>query len=396
MSKRVFVSGYGIVSALGKNADENVFSLQKQQSGISKPDHLTTRYKEMMVGEVKYTNEALIELTQGKGILSRTALLGLMAVAEAIKHAGLSVDYLENTALLNGTSVGGMDVSEKAYADAMNGKTIDYAEQFSGHDCGHSTQVIAKKIGLKGYLGTISTACSSSANTLMHGARLIKSGTMDCVIAGGTDALSIFTLNGFNALKILDTEWCKPFDQNRKGLNLGEGAAFLVLESEESLQKRGGRPLAALAGYGNANDAYHQTASSPEGNGAYKAIEEAFRVAGIRPEAIDYINAHGTGTTNNDQSESLAISKTFGTGVPPYSSTKAFTGHTLGAAGAIEAVFSVMALEQQCLWPSLNITEPMDLIGAPVADARKAEIKHVLSNSFGFGGNCSSLIFSGV
>ncbi len=396
MSKKVFVSGYGIVSALGKNADENLLALQKQSSGILNPKYLPTRYHEIMVGEVKYSNESLGKATGAGSISSRTALLGLMATQEAIKHAALSNEQLKNAALLNGTSVGGMDVTEHAYRDALKDLSIDYQRKFNGHDCGHSTQVIAKKIGIKGYIGTISTACSSSANTLMHGARLIKSGYTDCVIAGGADALSIFTLNGFNALKILDSDWCKPFDQNRKGLNLGEGAAFIVLETEESLEKRGGKPLAELKGYGNANDAYHQTASSPEGKGAFKAIEEAFRVAGIDPEAIDYINAHGTGTANNDQSESLAISKTFGTKVPPYSSTKAFTGHTLGAAGAIEAVFSVMAIEHQSLWPSLNITEPMDLIGAPVSKNEGAKINHVLSNSFGFGGNCSSLIFSGV
>lgn len=395
MSKKVLVSGFGIISAIGNNANENLLSLQKRNSGISSPQHLTTNHKEIMVGEVNASNEALRSFANAQHIDSRTALLGLIAVKEAIKHAGLSGESLAASALLNGTSVGGMDISEKAYADVLHGNTIDYVKNFNGHDCGHSTQVIAKSAGIKGYLGTISTACSSSANTIMHGTRLIKSGFSDCVIAGGTDALSIFTLNGFNALKILDEDWCKPFDVNRKGLNLGEGAAFLVLESEDHLKNRGAKPLAEISGYGNANDAYHQTASSPEGKGAYQAMVDAFKIASINPEDIDYVNAHGTGTGNNDQSESLALSKVFKKS-PPYSSTKAFTGHTLGAAGAIEAVFSVLAIQNASMWPSLNISEPMEIIGTPLMEGRSADVNHVLSNSFGFGGNCSSLIFSKI
>jgi len=396
MSSRIFISGYGIISALGNNAEANLYALQNEKTGIKPPEYLQTRHQEMVVGEVNASNEQLAELanTNHKAILSRTALLGIVAAQQAIDHAGISGEACLHAALVNGTSVGGMDVTENAYASVLKKESIDFRPAFNGHDCGHSTQVMAQKLGVKGYLGTISTACSSSANTIMHGARLIKSGHTGCAIVGGADALSVFTLNGFNSLKILDNEWCKPFDTNRKGLNLGEGAAFLVLESEEHLNARKGKAIAELVGYGNANDAYHQTASSPEGKGAFGAMEAAFEVAGIDKSKISYINAHGTGTSNNDESESLAIRKIFGGKAPAYSSTKAFTGHTLGAAGAIEAVFSIMALQEQHYLPSLNISEPMNGIGKPVTSYQEAAIDAVLSNSFGFGGNCSSLIFS--
>ncbi len=397
MSKRVFISGYGIISALGFDAEQNRYALKNLNPGIGKPKYLKTS-QEVVVGEVTASNAELSEmasLDKGSNI-SRTALLGLIATKEAIQMAGLDKDTLVGTGFMNGTSVGGMDISERAFGKVLNGQSVDYKASFAGHDCGHSTQFIVENLGVKGYNGTISTACSSSANTLMHGANLIKSGQLDCVIAGGTDALSMFTLNGFNSLKILDSEWCRPFDQNRMGLNLGEGAAYLVLESEEHLKTRNGKALAELIGYGNANDAYHQTASSPDGKGAYNAIKTAMEVAAVKPEQISYINAHGTGTANNDQSESLALQSIFGKNMPPYSSTKAFTGHTLGAAGGIEAVFSVMAIEQQVILPSLNIKQPMDIIAAPNKDYKSAKVETVLSNSFGFGGNCSSLIFAQV
>jgi 3-oxoacyl-[acyl-carrier-protein] synthase-1 len=326
--------------------------------------------------------------------ISRTILLGIMAAKEAIAMASLPQELYKTSGFINGTTVGGMDISEHAYKDALKNGKINYKASLFGHDCGHSTQTIAHFLKLKGYLSTISTACSSSANSIMHAGRLIKSGQVECAIAGGTDALSVFTLNGFNSLKILDHAWCKPFDEDRKGLNLGEGAAFLVLESEASLQRRQGNPLAELIGFGNANDAFHQTASSPEGKGAYLAMKKAMEVTGNPQLKIDYVNAHGTGTANNDLSESLALQQLFEQQVPAYSSTKSYTGHTLGAAGAIEAVFSTMTLERQKLFPTLNCTTPMNVIGQPVKTVRSASINTVLSNSFGFGGNCSSLILS--
>jgi len=195
---------------------------------------------------------------------------------------------------------------------------------------------------------------------------------------------------------ILDRSACHPFDENRAGLTLGEGSAYLVLESEESVAAGNKKVLAEVSGYGNANDAYHQTASSPDGTGPYLAMTKALRSAGLRPGDIGYVNVHGTGTQNNDLTEGTAMERVFGDHVPPFSSTKGFTGHTLGAAGAVETVFSVLALVNGTIFPNLNFTTPMkELNIRPVTNLiTGADLCHVLSNSFGFGGNCSSVILS--
>ncbi|MGB3150921.1 MAG: beta-ketoacyl-[acyl-carrier-protein] synthase family protein, partial [Maribacter sp.] len=261
---------------------------------------------------------------------------------------------------------------------------------------GDSTQKIADAIGLQeSFVTTISTACSSAANAIMLGARMIKSGELDRVIVGGSDSLSKFTINGFKTLMILSDTYNTPFDENRKGLNLGEAAAFLVLESDKIVSKENRKVLAYLKGYGNANDAYHQTASSENGDGAVSAMEKAFKVAGLSPKDIDYINAHGTATPNNDLSEGRALQRVFGDKVPDFSSTKAFTGHTLAAAGGIEAVYSILALQHNVVYPNLNFNTPMKEFNlVPQSKLKHKEIHTVLSNSFGFGGNCSTLIFS--
>jgi 3-oxoacyl-(acyl-carrier-protein) synthase len=286
-----------------------------------------------------------------------------------------------------------MDTTEKHFFDFKS--DLETRKYILSHDPGDSSHKIADAIGLKGFVTTISTACSSAANAMMLGARMISSGVMDRVIVGGTDALSKFTINGFKTLMILSDEDNTPFDNHRKGLNLGEAAAYLVLESDEVIKKENKKVLAYLSGYGNANDAFHQTASSENGEGATLAMQKALKVSGLNPEDIDYINVHGTATGNNDLSEGRAIINVFGDKVPEFSSTKPYTGHTLAAAGAIEAVYSILALQNGVIFPNLNFKTPMaefNLI--PQISLKKKEIRHVLSNSFGFGGNCSTLIFS--
>ncbi|WP_224995975.1 beta-ketoacyl-[acyl-carrier-protein] synthase family protein [Cesiribacter sp. SM1] len=399
MAARVFVTGWGIISALGRGVEANLAALKGGRTGIAHPEHLKTLHKhELVTGEVKAANS---QLAAWAGVspaseISRTALLGLLAAAEAADSAGLSQQELKTAGLINGTSVGGMDISEQHYEALLKGESLDYHRAFAGHDCGISTEFMAERLGIKGHLSTISTACSSSANAIMQAGRLIRAGAAQRVLAGGTDALAVFTLNGFNSLKILDPAWCRPFDVNRMGLNLGEGAAYLVLESEESAAKRGAKVLAELIGWGNTNDAYHQTASSPEGKGAYLAMKKALEVGGREGLQIDYVNAHGTGTANNDLSESMALQAMFGEQLPDYSSTKSYTGHTLGAAGGIEAVFSLLAINHNLKFPNLNLGQPMDVL--PSAPLQKlhagSRVDTVLSNSFGFGGNCTSLLFT--
>jgi 3-oxoacyl-[acyl-carrier-protein] synthase-1 len=263
---------------------------------------------------------------------SRTAMLGAIAAKQAVLDAGITNINDCRTGLISATSVGGMDTTEKHYYEYFNDPNL--VKYISAHDGGDVAQKIAESIGLKGFVTTISTACSSAANSIMLGARLIKAGKLDRVIVGGTDGLAKFTINGFKTLMIQSDTFNTPFDNNRKGLNLGEAAAFLVLESEESVKKHNSKVLAYVSGYANANDAFHQTASSENGEGAFLAMNKAFEMSGLKPSDIDYINMHGTATPNNDLSEGRAVIRVFGEeNVPDFSSTKAFTGHTLAAAG---------------------------------------------------------------
>ncbi len=395
MSRRVAITGIGVVSALGLGVDENIAALQNGRTGISSIQFLNTRLRdEFVLGEVKYSNDKLKEIlniSTGK-LISRTSLMAFLASREAVDMAGLNTDKLKSCAFISGTTVGGMDLTEQI-KDFYSEK--DLAEIISLHSSGDSTEKTAAFLGAGGFSTTYSTACSSAANAIMLGGRLIKSGKVDRVIAGGTDALSCFTLNGFNSLMILDRNHCRPFDISRSGLNLGEGAGYIVLEAEDVVKSE--KILAYLSGWANSNDAHHQTASSSEGIGATLSMQKALGVAGINPGEISYINAHGTGTPNNDSSEAKALANVFGKNVPAYSSTKSFTGHTLGACGGVEGVFSIMSIVNQEIYAGLNFTQAdEDIESKPIVAYKKTGVKHVLSNSFGFGGNNSTLIFSKI
>ncbi len=262
----------------------------------------------------------------------------------------------------------------------------------TSYDYASVTLAIQERYGMTGEVSTINTACSSSANAIIYGARLIRHGFAKRAIVGGAESLAKFTINGFNALNILSSRPCAPFDKNRSGLNLGEGAGFLVLEKEEDLQGR--KSYAAFTGFGNKNDAYHPSSNSPEGTGPYMSMKAALDNSGLKSSDISYINAHGTATENNDETESRAMLRLFDK-VPPFSSTKSYTGHTLGAAGAIEAIYSILNLVHQEIYASLSFNDPIPETGLiPVLHYSKQPIEHVMSNSFGFGGNCSTLIFS--
>jgi 3-oxoacyl-(acyl-carrier-protein) synthase len=397
MSIGVAITGMGIISSIGNTVEENYNALLNSQVGITTIENIATVHADVIkVGEIKKTNQELIdELGLGKdNNFSRTALLGTIAAKQAVKNAGITSINEYRTGLISATSVGGMDMTERYYHEYFDNP--DVVKYISSHNAGDNTNKIADELGLKGMVTTISTACSSAANAIMLGARLIKSGKLDCVIVGGTDALSKFTINGFKTLMILSDGYNKPFDNERTGLNLGEAAAYLVLESEELVKKENKKVLARVSGYGNANDAFHQTASSENGDGAFLAMEKAFKIAQLQPEQIDYINVHGTATPNNDLSEGRAIVRLFGENkAPDFSSTKPFTGHTLAAAAAIEAVYSVLAIQNNVVFPNLNFKTPMEEFNwVPQTTLKHATIEHVLSNSFGFGGNCSTLIFS--
>ena len=284
-----------------------------------------------------------------------------------------------------------MDVTENLFHQLQ--QSDDALQCMKYHSAGSSTRMIADYFGIFTEYTTISTACSSAANALMLGARMLADGEADMVVAGGTEALSLFHLNGFNSLMILDHEPCRPFDATRAGLNLGEGAAFCVMETEAAAARRGVEPHAWLVGYGNACDAFHQTASSETGEGAYQAMTQALQMAGLKPEDIDYVNAHGTGTTNNDMSESVALKRVFGEHMPMVSSTKSFTGHTTSASGSIESVISILALRHGFVPANLGWSQPMEGGIVPTKGKDSCELRYVVCNSFGFGGNDTSLVF---
>jgi 3-oxoacyl-[acyl-carrier-protein] synthase-1 len=392
MATDVFVAGIGCISALGKGVSKQRDSLISGSSGIG-PLTLFRTIHEVRAGEVSLSNE---ELTKQLGLsagreYSRTTLLGLYASGEALTDSGLNTEGLR-VGLISATSVGGMDVSELFYREYLPDNRRGRLRQLIGHDCGASTQFIYKTLGLNGFCTTINTACSSANNAIMLGSRMIKAGMADVVIAGGTDSLCRFTINGFSSLGILDSDYCKPFDAGRRGLNLGEGAGYLLLVSDKVNSKK---RYCRVSGYANANDAFHQTASSPNGEGAYLAMKGALDMSGLSPEDIGYINVHGTGTQNNDSSEAIAMNRVFGETPPPFSSTKGFTGHALGAAGGIESVFTILALDGGCIWPNLNFSEKMEECSEPPQIQLQSDIKMsaAMTNSFGFGGNCTTLVF---
>ncbi len=385
----IVISGVGIISAIGNNLEEFRNALYEGKSGIRGVKYLDTTHQEALVGEVQLSNN---ELAERLGIalragLSRTVLLGAIALREAVQQARLRENELHTTALVSGTTVANMDCIERSY-DGNN------PPQIYG-DCGKTTEEMAALVGDFAFLSTCSTACSSAANAFILGANLIRSGEYERVVVGGSECLSRFHFNGFRSLQILDSAPCRPFDATRAGLNLGEGAAFFVLEREDVALKRGIEPLALLSGWGNTADAFHQTASSENGEGAYLAMQKALSMSGLTPQQIDYVNAHGTGTINNDASESAALRRVFGEEIPPVSSTKSMTGHTTSVAGAVEMAVCLLALRNHFLPKNLNFENAAEDTIVPITETEfDIPLHHVLCNSFGFGGNDTALILS--
>ena len=396
----IVITAEGIVSAIGNNEAEVVESLRSKRSGIGEMRYLRSAHKELPVGEVKMSNEemkASLDIPVDSEV-SRTSLMGIMAIRQLVdtlpacgKSDGVAQRVAQRIVLVSGTTVGTMDITENHFAHILDEQDHSY---FAYHGCGGSTQCIADYFGVFSDVATISTACSSAANAILFGANLIKAGEADVVVAGGSEALSRFHLNGFNSLMILDRERCRPFDSTRSGLNLGEGAAYVVLESEDHAKRRGAEIHAYLSGYGNACDAFHQTASSDNGEGAFLAMREALAMAHLKPEDIQYVNAHGTGTPNNDQSESVALRRVFGDRMPLVSSTKSFTGHTTSASGSIEAVVCLLAMRYGFVPANIGWCNQMPDGVTPTLGVDSIELCNVVCNSFGFGGNDTSLVFS--
>lgn len=401
---KIEIKGKGIVSALGNGVEETLDALRSLRSGIGFPHHLKTSHTDLPVGEVHYSDDELKSMfgMNADEVMSRTALMGAVAIREALNDAGMDVETIkgQRVTLISGTTVGGMDVLERLFRDFdSSDEMLHYVTQY---DCGSSTMQMAEILGLDCETCTISTACSSAVNSIIVGCEMLRAGETDIVIAGGAESLSLFHLNGFNSLMILDKEHCRPFDANRAGLNLGEGAAFVVLTPAAASAASAASMY--VSGYANRCDAFHQTASSENGEGAYLCMTDALQMANLQPSDIDYVNAHGTATPNNDQSESIALQRVFGellntadaTGWQVMvSSTKGFTGHATSAAGSIETVISLLALQHQFV-PSNIGWDTKIPDGVTPCMGQEATLHHVMCNSFGFGGNDSAIIVSNV
>lgn len=401
MTENILVTGYGILSAIGKGKKATLNALENKISGIGPLKYLeNSTLTDFPVGEVQMSDSEMKKLLNipENEIIVRTALMGIIALDEALKEAKILENRPKRIAFISGTTVGGMEKSEKYYLDFLNPESAEHSDFISVHDCGSCTEMIASYFNGFDIVTTISTACSSAANAIILGAELIKTNRADIAIVGGSECITKYHLNGFNTLMILDHNICRPFDKSRSGLNLGEGAAYLVLESEKSTKNRNIKPLCKLSAYANTCDAFHQTASSPDGEGAYLSMKKAIEMSELTCSDIDYINAHGTGTENNDSSEGTAVTRVFGENVPPISSTKSYTGHTTSAAGSVEAAISILAIVNNFIPANLNITDPINELpkNTLINSIVRKEINHVLTNSFGFGGNDSSLIFSKI
>jgi 3-oxoacyl-[acyl-carrier-protein] synthase II len=333
---------------------------------------------------------------------ARTSRLALPAAREALSQAGLLDADLRllrrDLPVSVSTTSGGMGFAEEFVRRVLTGRRDHLFSQVSRYLPQQQVLDLQQALGFRGHTFVIANACASGANSIGHAADLISSGAADCVLTGGFEALTELVFVGFDCLQATTTEKCRPFDLHRSGLMLGEAAAFLVLESGEHAAKRGAPVLCRLTGYGHTTDVFHLTQPQPEGAALVDVMTAASRQAGVQPDEIGYVNAHGTATPANDGVEAKAYATFFGDalGQTRLSSTKAAVGHTLGAAGSLEALFAIQALREGFLPPQLNVREPVPELAPVLArrDERGADLRHVMSVNLGFGGSNAALVFS--
>lgn len=387
-SSIVSVSGIGVGKCFDDiaDADYSAKTLQYINTAVDVP-----------LREIPFSNEDIIRMLADdynvelpSRVYTRAALLSMLTVADLLESAP-SVKG-KRVVVVNATTAGGMDKSEIFYRDFIADGDADIA-LVAGHEPADSTRHVCDILESCGadvvWSTTVSTACSSSAVAVGVGMDMLKCGDVDLAICMGVDPLCKFTINGFNSLGILSKNVCRPFDADRDGLNLGEGAASVMLTKDENIPA-----LCEVLSCETASDAYHQTATSPDAQGPTLAMKAALKKAEIDADKISYVNAHGTATPNNDESESTAMVNVFGEKLPPFSSTKFWTGHTLGACGVLEMALSVEMLKRQQILPTRNFEKVERL--TPVCKMEKAELEYIMTNSFGFGGGATSIIIKRV
>jgi len=390
LDTRIAVTGAGIVCSIGRNKAEVWQSIVESRAGIGK----LTRFP----GETFPTHmaaETEAELPKAKR-LSRTDLLAVLAAKEAIEQAGDIA--LDRAVVSTGTSTGGLLEGEDYYFRRLvRGRRRAPASRVLQQPTSGPSDAVARVFNLGGGVVSNATACASAGAAIGMAADYLRARHAGVAIAGGSDALCRLTYSGFNVLQAVDPDPCSPFGAQRRGITLGEGAGYLVLERWDDAVARGATILAELSGYGASCDAHHPTAPAEDGHGAEAAMRGALAEGRMTPASVDYVNAHGTGTTLNDAAETRAIIAALGTNVP-VSSSKSYFGHTLGASGAVEAVVTILALQHQVAPPTLRLGEsapecPLDYIPHT---PRPMKMANVLSNTFGFGGSNVSLLFRRV
>jgi len=402
-SIRIAVTGAGVICSIGRNKAEVWQSIRESRAGIGKLRHFPGEtFPTEIAAEVEADLHELVPIGSREARrMSRSDLMAVIAAHEAIQQANASATVplaLDRAIVSTGTSTGGLLEGEHYYFQRLvRGRRRARASHVMQQPTSGPSDAVARAFALGGGVMSNATACASAGAAIGMAADYLRSGHANIALAGGSDALCRLTYSGFNVLQAVDPNPCSPFGATRKGITLGEGAAYLVLERWDDAIARGAKIIAELRGYGATCDAHHPTAPPEDGRGASAAMRGALADGRGEASGIDYINAHGTGTVLNDSAETNAILSAVGSAVP-VSSSKSFFGHTLGAAGGIEAVISVLALQEQLAPPTLRLDLPapdctLDYIAHT---PRPLPMTDILSNTFGFGGSNVSLMFRRV
>lgn len=399
----VVVTGLGAVTAIGGDRESFWRGLVEGASGI-RPLELfdPARYRTQTAAWIDESGLDTSFLTpRQRRTTSRADRFGLLAAREAVADSGLDLAALppHRVAVVLGSGAGGLFEAEGWLEHLLHSGRAGRPAEIISHGPDFVTNRIAAWFGAAGVRSTVVTACSSSTVAIGQAADLLRAGLADVVLTGGSDSLARLTYGGFNSLKVVDPDPCRPFDRDRKGLSLGEGAGILVLERRDDAHRRGARVWCRVAGYGVTSDAYHMTAPEPSGEAAARTMTAALAHARVDPAEVDYVNAHGTATLQNDRAEAAGIHRVFGarTGRLPVSSIKAMVGHCLCSAGAVEAVATCLTIARGVLPPTLRFSQgdpehPLDVVPDT---ARPAAVTTAISNSFAFGGNSACLVLQG-
>ncbi len=400
---RVVITGLGVITSIGESVPQFSAGLFEGKCGIE-PVTLfdASGFHSETAGQIQRMDlRAAFDPADVKRA-SRCDLLGMIAADEAMSDSGIEAGFYHNgdCGIIMGGGAGGMLSWEKHRRAVWRGQPNSTPSRVLAASPCTITDILASRYHLAGSRATISTACSSSTTALGYASDLIRSGDQKMIMAGGSESLSLLTFAGFNSLRATDPLHCRPFDKNRKGLTLGEGAAVFVLEDYAAARRRGAKIYAEILGYAINSDAYHLTSPDPKAEGMTRVMIKAMENAGIEPQRVGYINAHGTGTRLNDRLETLAIRQVFGNRADKLSvsSTKSQVGHCLGASGAVEAMATAIAIWQRKIPPTVHLSEPdpecdLDYVAG---GTKSQEIDVALSNSFAFGGNNSSLVLGAV